>query len=172
MKKKILFIIIAIFGVSFLALGAYCVRRILIFEVWDLRNSRVLVRVFFQPDDTFSLQSIHSVQLTPYTHIFKVDAEGNIVLSQAVFESEGAGFPVYGDGTLSIVDGKFHMDQMNRFIGVLRFRVSPVSKETLCVSNAELPLYKLVPEGTSIEIKVSKAWVWSFQHWKFPGIKR
>jgi hypothetical protein len=99
---------------------------------------------------------------TSYCHIYKVDAEGNIILSAAEYESGGGGFPVTGDGVFSFVDGKFRMNEMNRFIGILRFRVSPISQETLLVSNAEIPLYRLVPEGTLIEIKVSRAWVWSF----------
>jgi hypothetical protein len=48
------------------------------------------------------------------------------------------------------------VDQMNRFVGELRFRVSPLSKETLIVSHREFPLYQMVPEGTLVELKVKK----------------
>ena len=135
----------------------------LIFKVQDKRDGRKILELLFEPHDVFLMQYIHAVKRTPYTNIFKVDSESNIILSGTVYESEGGGFPVAGDGIFSVSDGTFRMDEMNRFIGILRLRVSPVSQETLLVSNAEVPLYKLVPEGTLIEIKVSKAWLWSFR---------
>ena len=161
MKNKIFFFI-AVLLLLLISLGIYLTRSVLIFEVRDQRKGRNILQLVFKPRDVFSLQTIHSVAKTPYSHIFKIDTEGNIVLSEAVFESGGGGFPVTGDGEYSFVDGKFRMSEINRFVGILRFRVSPVSRETLLVSNAEVPLYKLVPEGTLIQIKVSKAWVWPF----------
>ncbi|MCX5908438.1 MAG: DUF1850 domain-containing protein [Deltaproteobacteria bacterium] len=102
------------------------------------------------------LRTIHSLALTPYTHIYRFDQEGNLILSEAIFESGGGGFPEKGDGAWSVVDGKFHVDQINRFIGKLRFRVSPLSRETLIVSDREFPLHQMVPEGTLIELRVGK----------------
>ena len=102
------------------------------------------------------LHTIHSLALTPYTHIYKFDEDGNLILSGAIFESGGGGYPEKGDGVWSMVDGKFRVDQINRFVGKLRFRVSPLSKETLIVSNKEFPLYQMVSEGTLVELKVYK----------------
>jgi len=125
-----------------------------ILEVWDKKGGERLLQLPIQPREVFYIKTIHSLALTPYTHIYKFDDEGNIILSGAIFESGGGGFPVTGDGVLSVVDGKFRMDQIDRFVGKLRFRVSPVSRETFSLGDVEVPLYKRVPEGTLLEIRI------------------
>jgi len=127
-----------------------------VLEVKDLKNDRNLLQVGIPSQELIYLQTIHSLALTPYTHIYKFDEDGNLILSGAIFESGGGGYPEKGDGVWSVVDGKFRVDQMNRSVGKLRFRVSPLSKETLIVSNREFPLYLMVPEGTLVELKVYK----------------
>jgi len=125
-------------------------------EVQDIRHEQNLFQLRIPPQELIYLQTIHSSALTPYTHIYRFDDEGNLVLSGAIFESGGWGFPEQEDGKWTLVDGKFHMDQMNRFVGILRFRVSPLSQETLIVSQREHALYQMVPEGTLLELKVHR----------------
>lgn len=127
-----------------------------VLEVRDHKNDRSLLRVEVSSQERIYLRTLHSLALTPYTHIYKFDADGNLILSGAIFESGGGGFPEKGDGVWSVVGGKFRVDQIDRFVGKLRFRVSPLSKETLIVSNREFPLYTRVPEGTLVELRVSK----------------
>ena len=127
-----------------------------VLEAQDIRQERNLLQLKIPPQELIYLRTLHSLALTPYIHIYKFDEEGNLILTGAIFESGGGGFPEQGDGKWSLVDGKFRMDQMNRFVGNLRFRVSPVSQETLIVSQREYALYRMVPEGTLLEIKVSK----------------
>ncbi len=123
-------------------------------EVQDIRQKRNLLQLRIPSQELIHLRTIHSLALTPYTHIYKFDEEGNLILAGAIFESGGGGFPEKGDGVWSMVDGKFRVDQINRFVGTLRFRVSPLSRETLLVTEGEFPLYRMVPEGTLIELKV------------------
>lgn len=138
-------------------LGRGCTSQpLFVLEVQDYRNDRNLLQLRIPPQELIYLRTIHSLALTPYTHIYRFDEEGNLILSSAVYESGGGGFPDSGDGVLSVVDGKFHMDHINRLVGKLRFRVSPLSRETLIVSGVEFPLYQVVPEGTLLELKVSK----------------
>jgi hypothetical protein len=127
-----------------------------ILQVKDYKNDRNLLRMRIPGQELVYLRTIHSLALTPYTHIYKLDEEGNLILTGAIFESGGGGFPDSGDGVLSVVGGKFRMDHINRFVGKLRFRVSPLSRETLIISHGEFPLYQMVPEGTLIELNVFK----------------
>jgi hypothetical protein len=127
-----------------------------VLEVLDARSERNLLQLRISAEELIYLRTIHSLALTPYTHIYRFDQEGNLTLSGAIFESGGGGFPEKGDGVWSVVDGKFHVDQINRFVGKLRFRVSPLSRETLIVANREFPLHQMVPEGTLIELKVGR----------------
>ena len=153
-KKKI-FILLFNF-ILIVAVGICSAEPIFTLEARDHYNGRELFQLLVKPHEIFYLQTIHSVYLTPYTHIYFVDEEANIILSGAIFESIGGGFPVIEDGVFSIKNGKFHVENMNRFIGKLRFRVSPISREALFVSGIEFLLYKMVPEGTLIEIRISK----------------
>jgi hypothetical protein len=124
--------------------GQVCFSQSLfVLEVRDYKNDRNLLQVGITSQELIYLRTIHSLALTPYTHIYKFDQDGNLILSGAIFESGGGGFPEKGDGVWSVVGGKFRVDQINRFVGKLRFRVSPLSKETLIVSNRESPL----PDG-------------------------
>jgi hypothetical protein len=159
MKRKI-YLFFAIFLLLILLAGAFFTQTVWIFEAQDKQSGRKIIQLPFDPQDFFYLQTIHSVAKTRYTHIFKIDKKGNIILHGAVFQSGGGGFPVTGDGNFTLTEGKFHIDEMNRFIGILSFRVSPVSQETIRVSNIEIPLYQLVPEGTLIEIKIFRERLW------------
>jgi len=153
MKRYISGIALSIF-LSFMPAGVFPGQTLYVLEVQDARQGRNLLQLWIPSQELIHLRTIHSLALTPYTHIYKFDEEGNLILAGAIFESGGGGFPEKGDGVWSMVDGKFHVDQINRFIGILRFRVSPLSRETLMVSEGEFPLYRMVPEGTLIELKV------------------
>jgi hypothetical protein len=155
MKKKSLFVAM-IFLWTFIGKGVKAEQSGFILEVWDKKKEHKIIQLPIQSQEVFYLKTIHSLALTPYTHIYKFDEEGNIILSGAVFESGGGGYPVTGDGVLSIENGKFRVDHINRFVGKLLFRVSPISRETLSVSGVEILLYIQVPEGTLIEVKISK----------------
>lgn len=148
----------AVLSVLFILLPVeiYAGQALFVLEVRDYKNDRNLLQVGIASQELIYLRTIHSLALTPYTHIYKFDQDGNLILSGAIFESGGGGFPEKGDGVWSVVDGKFRVDQMNRYVGQLRFRVSPLSKETLIVSNREFPLYQMVLEGTLVELKVKK----------------
>jgi hypothetical protein len=154
--KKIIFFAIVIFLWTFIGKGIAAEQAGFIIEVWDKKKENRIIQLPINLQGVFYLKTIHSLALTPYTHIYKFDEEGNIILSAAIFESGGGGYPVTGDGVLSIENGKFRVDHINRFVGKLLFRVSPVSRETLSISGVEIPLYTSVSEGTLIEIKTSK----------------
>jgi hypothetical protein len=153
--KKILFLAVMIIAIL-TGKGVRAEQPGFILEICDKRNEQKIIQLPIQSQEVFYIRTIHSLALTPYTHIYKFDEEGHIILSGAIFESGGGGYPVTGDGVFSVVDGKFRMDQMNRFVGKLRFRVSPVSQETFSLGDLEIPLYQRVPEGTLIEISISK----------------
>jgi hypothetical protein len=119
-------------------------------------GGRILFQVPVQPQDPICLRTIHSLALTPYAHYYRFDKDGNLILTRAEYESGGGGYPESGDGVFSVVNGKFRMDRINRFIGVLRLRVSPVSRETLILAGREFPLYQMVPEGTLVEVSVGE----------------
>jgi len=155
MNRKILGSMLFIFSIL-IQTGAFAGEPDFVLEALDIRQEQGLLRLDISPGDEIHLRSIHSLALTPYTHIYTFDRNGNLSLSGAIFESGGGGFPEVEDGVWSRVDRKFRVDRINRFVGKLRFRVSPLSRETLVVTGREFPLHEMVPEGTLVELKVWK----------------
>ena len=103
------------------------------------------------------MRTIHSLALTRYVQVYRITEQGEIMLSGAIYESEGGGFPALGDGILTKKDGKYYMDKMDRLIGgTWRFRVSPFSQETFIYREVEVPLFRILPEGTVVLIRIEK----------------
>jgi hypothetical protein len=153
---RILLLIGSVLSVFFPWGGGFSGQPKFTLEVREDGRNRVLLHLSVTLQDEICIRTIHSLALTPYTHIYIIDEGGNLILSKAIFESGGGGYPEVGDGVVSMKEGKFHMENMNRFVGILRFRVSPLSQETLLISGQEFPLFRMVPEGTLLEIRVRK----------------
>jgi hypothetical protein len=123
--------------------------------ITEQSSQTVMLRCRVHPGDEFQMRTIHSLALTRYVQIYRVNENGEIILSGAIYESEGGGFPIITDGVISKNDGKIFMDKMDRLIGkTWRFRVSPLSQETFIYSNIEFPIFKLLPEGTLVIMRV------------------
>jgi hypothetical protein len=123
--------------------------------ITEQSNQTMILRCRVRPGDVFQMHTIHSLALTRYVQIYRINENAEIILSGAIYESEGGGFPVITDGVISKNDGKIFMDKMDRIIGnTWRFRVSPLSQETFVYSNIEFPIFKLLPEGTLVIMRV------------------
>ncbi|MCX5825562.1 MAG: DUF1850 domain-containing protein [Deltaproteobacteria bacterium] len=152
--KKNIFAFIFFFLMFFFTSFPSSADSLFVLNIFNSKTSSILFKTTIQPGESFFIETIHSLAKTPYTHIFKVDEKGEIFLSGAIYESEGGGYPLATDGSFSYKNGKFFMDNMNRFVGILRFRVSPISRETFKYHTMEIPLYNLVSEGTLLYIQV------------------
>jgi len=116
-----------------------------------------LLRCRILTGEIFHMRTIHSLALTRYVQVYRITEEGEIMLSGAIYESEGGGFPALGDGILTKKDGKYYMDKMDRLIGgTWSFRVSPFSQETFVYREVEVPLFRILPEGTVVLIRIEK----------------
>jgi len=123
--------------------------------ITEQSSQTTILRCRVRPGDVFQMRTIHSLALTRYVQLYRINENGEIILSGAIYESEGGGFPGIADGVISKKDGKIFMDKMDRLIGKnWRFRVSPLSQETFVYSNIEFPIFKLLPEGTLVIMRV------------------
>lgn len=88
MKKKFWW---PAFTIFFILLGGEICsgQPLFVLEVKDYKNDRNLLQVEIPSQELIYLRTIHSLALTPYTHIYKFDQDGNLILSGAIFESGG-----------------------------------------------------------------------------------
>ncbi len=98
----------------------------------------------------FQLRYLHSVERTPVIELYRV-RDGALVLEGMRFRSLGWGLPSEG---YVREDGWFVVSGLAQPVGVLRLRVSRLTRHTLVVGHRVLLLYRLVPEGGGVVLSV------------------
>jgi hypothetical protein len=148
--KKIAAIII----LTLLLLTNFYNMNVLTFEHFQEEETLFIFKV--EEGDEFIVKWIHSVELTPWEEIFRIDNENNIILDRTRFQQFGAGVPDFAGKTVEIKDGYITYGEINQKIPLLPYGISNFAKHTLVFKNIEYPLYKLVPDGDRINIYTEK----------------
>jgi hypothetical protein len=144
--KKITAIIILIL----LLLTSFYNINVLTFEHFQEEDILFMFRV--EEGDEFIVKWIHSVELTPWEEIFRIDSNNNIILDRTRFQQFGAGVPDFAGKTVEIKDGYITYGEINQKIPLLPYGISNFAKHTLVFNDVEYPLYELVPDGDRINI--------------------
>jgi hypothetical protein len=144
--KKIIAIIILIL----LLLTSFYNINVLTFEHFQEEDILFMFRV--EEGDEFIVKWIHSVELTPWEEIFRIDSNNNIILDRTRFQQFGAGVPDFAGKTVEIKDGYITYGEINQKIPLLPYGISNFAKHTLVFNDVEYPLYELVPDGDRINI--------------------
>jgi hypothetical protein len=144
--KKIIAIIILIL----LLLTNFYNINVLTFE--HFQEEEILLTFKVGEGDEFIVKWIHSVELTPWEEIFRIDSNNNIILDRTRFQQFGAGVPDFAGKTVEIKDGYITYGEINQKIPLLPYGISNFAKHTLVFNDVEYPLYELVPDGDRINI--------------------
>jgi hypothetical protein len=144
--KKITAIIILIL----LLLTSFYNINVLTFEHFQEEDILFMFKV--GEGDEFIVKWIHSVELTPWEEIFRIDSNNNIILDRTRFQQFGAGVPDFAGKTVEIKDGYITYGEINQKIPLLPYGISNFAKHTLVFNDVEYPLYELVPDGDRINI--------------------
>jgi hypothetical protein len=144
--KKIIAIIILIL----LLLTNFYSINVLTFE--HFQEEEILLTFKVEEGDEFIVKWIHSVELTPWEEIFRIDSNNNIILDRTRFQQFGAGVPDFAGKTVEIKDGYITYGEINQKIPLLPYGISNFAKHTLVFNDVEYPLYELVPDGDRINI--------------------
>jgi hypothetical protein len=148
--KKIIAIIILIL----LLLTNFYSINVLTFE--HFQEEEILLTFKVEEGDEFIVKWIHSVELTPWEEIFRIDSNNNIILDRTRFQQFGAGVPDFAGKTVEIKDGYITYGEINQKIPLLPYGISNFAKHTLVFNDVEYPLYELVPDGDRINIYTEK----------------
>ncbi|WP_338625495.1 DUF1850 domain-containing protein [Selenomonas sp. TAMA-11512] len=103
---------------------------------------------------------IHSVQRTKVSeHLIVNERLDGFCLNETEYSSFGFGLPfLTSDGSFSITEQGFSLRDMNRPIPHLSLRPGVGTELTLCIDSERYPLYRLVPLGSRVDVKILKGY--------------
>jgi hypothetical protein len=145
--KKILTIILII---AILLVPLFIEVDILTLEHYQTGNTVLFFTI--EPGDEFTMKWIHSVELTPWEEIFRIDDEYNMVLDRTKFQNFGAGVPDATGTEVYIEDGYITYGGINQVMPLLPYGISAFAKHIFIFKDREYNLYELVPDGDRINI--------------------
>lgn len=119
-------------------------------------NGEVLFLDRVAPSTGFDVRWMHSVELLPWEEHFIVDKDSNIVLSSTKFKAYGAGVPENGGKKTIVKDGYIHYIDINKKMPSLIYGISQFAKHTFIYKGREIPLYKIVEDGTPVWFQIKK----------------
>jgi hypothetical protein len=124
-------------------------------------NVNVLVLNYYQedkplmvfqikPKDEFIVKWIHSVELTPWEEIFRIDDNFDIILDRTRFKQFGAGVPDQAGTKTEIKDGYIIFSGINQKMDMIPYGISSFAKHIFVFYDIEYNLYEMVNDGDRI----------------------
>ena len=102
----------------------------------------------------FSLRYTHSVEKTPVVETFRVREDGILLLVSTAYKSYGVGLPsLPSEGKLTIRDGWFVLENLQREYRDIRLRVGPEAAVLLEQEQQSYPLHEWYPAGSLVIIR-------------------
>lgn len=150
MKKTliIIFIIIVLVAPFFININ------LLTLEHYQTGNTILFFTI--DPGDEFTMRWIHSVELTPWEEIFRIDENYNIVLDRTRFQNFGAGVPDAIGSEVYIKDGYLTYGGISQIMPLLPYGISNFAKHVFIFNDIEYNLYEMVPDGDRVNIFTEK----------------
>lgn len=98
----------------------------------ETRQETLLFHHYLVPGDTFKTLYIHSLELTPVWEYFRISDQYNILLTDTIYQSSGAGLPIpeYGKDQFLQEGDRFHIMNINRRLPSIFLRTDPAYRNT------------------------------------------
>lgn len=120
------------------------------------QTEKNIIVFIVKPNEEFTVKWIHSVELTPWEEIFKIDDNYNMILDRTRFQQFGAGVPDSAGTDSYIIDGYIVFSGINRKIDLLPYGISSFAKHTFVFRDKEYKLFEIVPDGDRININTAR----------------
>jgi len=105
--KKIFFLILVL-------ILLFIFINIPVLTLQHFQEDKIIMTFRVEENDEFIVKWIHSVELTPWEEIFRIDSENNIILDRTRFQQFGAGVPDFAGKTVEIKDGYITYGEINQ----------------------------------------------------------
>jgi len=148
--KKFILVLLAFFLILVLSMPIDC----LVLEHYQ--SNKILFLFKVKTDDEFTVKWIHSVELTPWEEIFRIDENNHIILDRTRFQQFGAGVPDSAGSKTEYKDGYIIFSGINKKIDLVPYGISSFAKHTFIYKGHEYELYRLVKDGDRINFYTSK----------------
>jgi len=110
-----------------------------------------------KPYDEFTVKWIHSVELTPWEEIFRIDNNYEIILDRTRFQQFGAGVPDEAGTKTEIKNGYITFSGIDQKMDMIPYGISCFAKHTFLFKNKTYNLYELVKDGDRINFYTDKS---------------
>lgn len=151
--KPKLFFIIVLFILFFIILNT---PNLHVLEIKNIDKKEILFQEKIFSGYIFATKINHSVQLTPVFEFFEIDKNYNILLTKTIIKDLGWGMPSNPEGDFSYQNGEMVIENINKKIPTLIFRVSYITKPELILRGRIYDLRFLVNDSNALEIKSKK----------------
>lgn len=130
---------------------------IYILEASDYDRGEYLKGWGIKKGDSFSVEYIHSVQLTPVIEVYTVDVKGKIVLKESYFNSYGAGLPSTTPYKFETTQNRFRIYDINKEMDNLIYRTGAViSNHQININGSIYPFLDFSKPRSSVKLKVNR----------------
>lgn len=117
-KKRLIVILLIILSISSL--------KIRVLEASDYKTREHFESWIIKKGDSFEVEYLHSVQLTPVSEIYFIDESYNIILEESYFNSYGAGLPATTPYKFEITQKGFRIYDIGEVMSDLVYRTGAV----------------------------------------------
>ncbi len=131
------------------------------------QSDEILLLFKVKPGDEFLVKWIHSVELTPWEEIFRVDEDYEMILDRTRFQQFGAGVPDYAGTKTEIKDGYIIFSGINQKIDLLPYGISEFAQHTFIYKDVTYELYKMVKDGDRINFYTDQMSLFQFIRIKY-----
>ncbi|MDM8534516.1 DUF1850 domain-containing protein [Clostridiaceae bacterium HSG29] len=149
MKKTIFILLILLITMLFTV-------NINVLVLYHYQAEKPIMIYKIETNDEFTVKWIHSVELTPWEEIFRIDNNYNIILDRTRFQQFGAGVPDSAGTKTEIKDGYITFSGIDRKIDMIPYGISNFAKHTFIFKNKEYKLYEIVSDGDRINFYTDK----------------
>ena len=128
----------------------------------DFKTGEYLKSWKVKNNESFTVEYIHSVQLTPVTETYIID-NNNIILIETGFNSYGAGLPATTPYKFEIIGNEFRIYDINEIMDYLVYRTGAErANHKLLFNNKEYEFLSFSKPRTGVQFEIKDMKIFSY----------
>ncbi len=121
----------------------------------DYMTGEILTDWRVSAEDSFTIRFTHSVMLTPVYEIYSINDQMEIVLTETLFYSYGAGLPENTIYDFEMTESGFRIYNINKKLDTLVYRTgATVANHTFIMNKIEIPFLAFSEPQAAVEFKI------------------
>lgn len=156
MKSKLSKSRIILTGLLGISLFIMMFQTTLVLVIKNESNNEILFAERVQPGYQFATLIRHSVQRTPVYEYYRVEGDGKLLVTGTVLQDLGWGMPSDLAHTIKFENGFMVMEEIDRSLQNLPFRISYMAEPCLIIDDEKIDLRKYAGDSELIMIYTSK----------------